>query len=250
VIAEVTETKVCSRCGERLPIESYYFVSKKLGTRRGQCKACMKDLKAMQKDPDWKPACSRCGVEMERFGPGRRLCAECFDQDYDLENARAGGSHRLKLKPCSACGAKRLREDHTKGGSLCPICRAIPQSRRKRLRGFNLTPREFVEMLEAQRHRCPCCLRPIKGAKVNVDHQHSEPMIVRGLVCGRCNTLLGMARDNAGVLAGCASYLLHPPAQAMFPGRCATLEANRSPGEWRALRRGPAALAYDAEDAA
>lgn len=227
--------RVCTRCGERQPIDNYYFVSKKKGTRRGQCKACMSELKAMQKDPAWLPSCARCGTTMERFGPGRRLCATCFDTTYDLEDARSSGSHRIKLKPCSACGVKRLRGDHVPNTSLCAVCRSVPQSRRKRLRDFNMTPREFIELLESQRYRCAICGRKPSG-HWNIDHQHMSPRIIRGATCGPCNSLLGMARDNPTVLQSAALYLYDPPAQKVFPGRETTEAANRT-SEFSPLRR-------------
>lgn len=228
------ETRVCARCSERQPLDNYYFVSKKLGTRRGQCKACMAEIKSAQKDPAWRPACARCGVERDRVGPGRRLCQPCYDEKYDAEQRPGRTSRRLKLKPCPSCGAKRLREDHVAGTMLCPVCRAVPQSRRRRLKSlYNLTPREYVELLAAQGERCAICRRkPRKGFAV--DHQHCEPMIVRGLLCTRCNTLLGSARDDAELLRAAAAFLERPTAQDLFPGRTAHPDANR---EYKPLRR-------------
>jgi hypothetical protein len=220
------DSKVCSRCAERQPSENFYFVSKKLGTRRGQCKACVLELKAMQKDPGWKPQCPQCGKERDRLGPGRRLCQHCFDEKYDSEDRRLNGAHRLKLKPCSACGTKRLREDHVKHTSLCAVCRSIPQHRRKHLRRYNITPRMYVEMLERQLYRCWACDRK-PSTTLHVDHQHAEPMLVRGLVCGRCNTIMGLARDDPWVLRGAAKFLETTPAQYMYPGLRANEEANR-----------------------
>lgn len=224
-----TEMRICTRCGERKQIDDFYFVSRKLGTRRGQCKICMSELKQQQKNPDWRPSCARCGNEMDRFGMGRRLCQLCFDEIYDQEDRRSNGSHRTRLKPCSACGVKRLRADHEPGTSLCAVCRSIPQSRRKRLRVYNLTPREYVEMLEAQRYRCSICnVRP--SSHWHVDHRHGEPMIIRGLICGPCNTMIALARDSSDRLRSAASYLESPPAQILFPGRVAKPESNRMDG--------------------
>lgn len=220
--------KVCTRCGERQPIDNFYFASRKLGTRRGQCKACMSEIKQAQKDPDWRPCCAECGRERDRSGPGRRLCVACFDKRYDAEDRRPNGAHRLKLKNCRACGAKRLREDHVPGTSLCAICRSVSQGRRKRLRQlFNLNPREYVALLEEQGYRCAICLRK-PADSLHVDHRHAEPRIVRGLLCARCNTLLGSARDQGSVLLAAARYLEAPVAQALFPGRTTHEEANRT----------------------
>ena len=228
----------CTRCGELLPDDAFYFVSRRLGTRRGQCKACMSEIKAEQKDPNWLPSCNRCGEKRPRSGPGRRLCRPCFDAIYD-EEERANGSHRLKLKDCTACGAKRLRGDHFKNSSLCPVCRSVPQGRRKRLsQFFNMTPREYVELLAEQRELCAICERRFtKDRPANVDHFHGEPRIIRGLICGPCNTILGLAKDNPTRLMSAASYLKSPPAQVLFPGRTATEEGNRKHAGFRPLRR-------------
>lgn len=232
------ETKTCSRCGESLPLDSFYFVSKKLGTRRGKCKSCMAIVKAIQKDPNWRPACSSCGVLIERFGPGRRLCRACFDERYESEDRRSNGAHRLRLKPCSCCGEKRLRADHTHGASLCPICRSVSQGRRKRLKLYNLTPRMFLMMLEDQGYRCWICDQVFTKSRVpHVDHRHAYPMLVRGLLCASCNTILGLARDNPDRLGRAATFLERPPTQYLFPGLMATEAANRANQDYRPLKR-------------
>lgn len=219
-------TKTCSRCGEMLPLDEFYYVSKAQGTRRGQCKHCMSIVKAMQKDQSWRPSCARCEAQMDRFGPGRRLCRKCFEDTYDDEQ-RANGSHRAKLNPCSACGAKRLRVDHVPGTSLCPICRSVPQHRRKSLRLYNLTPREYLELLDDQSYCCWICRRPFTKDRVpHVDHRHTD-LLVRGLVCATDNTILALAREEPDRLRGAAKYLEAPPAVYVIGERLATLEANR-----------------------
>lgn len=232
--------KNCTRCGELLPLDEFYFVSRKLGTRRGHCKACMSEVKAEQKDPNWQPNCHRCGATRPRSGPGRRLCQACFDAIYEGE-ARGNGAHRLRLNPCSTCGQKRLRADHYPGTTMCPVCRSVNQGRRKRLRThFNMTPRDYVNLLEAQSHTCPICRRPFsKQLPPHVDHQHASPSIIRGLLCGPCNSLLGFAKDNVDRLRAAAAFLEAPPAQVLMPGREATPEGNRDSWEsYRPLTRG------------
>jgi len=228
-----TVKKACTRCEQLLALEEFYFVSKKLGTRRGQCKECMREVKAEQRDPNWKPRCSTCGKERERIGMGRRLCQECFDAAYDAEDARSNGAHRLKLKPCSCCGAKRLRADHTAGTSLCAVCRGVPQSRRQRLKTlFNMTPREYMALLEFQHGKCAICKKkPRKHFAVDHKHGLAPSNIIRGLLCNRCNLVLGAARDNSELLRSAADFLDNPTAQQLFPGRHANPEADRyTPG--------------------
>lgn len=116
------------------------------------------------------------------------------------------------------------------GTQLCAVCRSISQSRRKRLKAFfNLTPREFVALLEHQRHECAICRRRFNTSRVpNVDHIHSGDRHIRGALCSTCNTLVGLARDNGDVLRSAAEYVEAPPAQVLFPGRGATEEGNRT----------------------
>lgn len=220
-----------------LPLEEFYFVSKKLGTRRGMCKPCMAEVKKSQRDPSWLPECARCGQERPRSGPGRRLCSPCFDATYDSEDVRDGGSHRLKLGPCTSCGAKRLRADHIPGGSLCPICRGVPQGRRAKLKNFyQLTPREYLELLGEQAECCAICRRkPSRNKSLHIDHQHKDPSLIRGAICNSCNTMIGLARDEPERLRAAAAYLENPPAQRLFPGRTAAQAANR--GSWNRLAR-------------
>jgi len=57
----------------------------------------------------------------------------------------------------------------------------------------------------------------INGLKSEVDHDHSQTKedewgqpnlhYVRGLLCGKCNTLLGKLRDNRQTLQRLADYL-------------------------------------------
>lgn len=217
----------CSRCGELLPAESFYFISKKIGKRRGECKECMTEVKRAQCEPGWRPKCVACGVERERVGPGRRLCVSCFNDKCDDERPHTDDHHGYHplLNPCKLCGARRLAADHVRCAKLCPLCRSVPQGRRKRLKEFNLTPPEYLALLDAHGHACAICKRKT-GKTLHIDHKHSAPMIVRGLLCGRCNTLIAMARDGVEVLSEAAAYLTTPPAQAMFPGRTANESAN------------------------
>jgi hypothetical protein len=80
--------------------------------------------------------------------------------------------------------------------------------------GFGIE--KFREMLAAQGGVCALCLRPAKGKRrLSVDHDHACcpgegktcGKCVRGLVCQRCNTVLGNAQDNPETLDRGANYL-------------------------------------------
>jgi Recombination endonuclease VII len=74
---------------------------------------------------------------------------------------------------------------------------------------YGVTADQFAEMLHACGGRCPCCKVPFSkllGVKPNIDHCHKTGR-VRGILCGRCNFLLGHANDERSILLACARYL-------------------------------------------
>ncbi len=89
---------------------------------------------------------------------------------------------------------------------ICGRCMYLAGKRRRdRNPGieFGMTADEYWAMFDAQDGRCLICRRAIK---LVVDHCHVR-LQVRGLLCRDCNLLLGMAKDDPGVLARAIEYL-------------------------------------------
>jgi hypothetical protein len=224
-------TRHCRDCHRALDISQFYWVSKASGKLRGQCKDCMRAQKRDQRDPGWTPACSRCGERLPvRTGSGRRLCDPCFATTYDLEHRRAGGSHRIKLQPCSLCGGEKERFER---GKLCHACK--PWERyAKSLRRFGLTPTEYVAIFTAQGGVCYVCGAPPEDAKrLCIDHDHSMPEgreSVRGLLCDPCNySRLPRFADDVAMLMRTIEYLTNPPAQGRSGQQVGTTTALNVP---------------------
>ncbi len=73
----------------------------------------------------------------------------------------------------------------------------------------NLTVERRNAMIAKQENRCSCCkaeFGPRPRAAPCVDHSHKTGK-VRGVLCGRCNSALGHAKDNPKVLRALADYL-------------------------------------------
>lgn len=84
-------------------------------------------------------------------------------------------------------------------------------SRYKRI--FGITLEDYNLMLENQNYVCSICKCPEtskhKNGKIKelaVDHCHSTGQI-RGLLCDRCNHLLGLAKDSKILLTSAIKYL-------------------------------------------
>jgi Recombination endonuclease VII len=88
---------------------------------------------------------------------------------------------------------------------------SMRNSRYKRIYGITLD--EYNQMLEEQNFVCKICHCPETsigfGGEVKslaIDHCHDTGK-VRGLLCDRCNHLLGLAKDSTKVLQNCIKYL-------------------------------------------
>lgn len=81
------------------------------------------------------------------------------------------------------------------------------------LRKFGLTIGEYQQIVEEQDGLCAVCRQPETAdgrhgetKELAVDHDH-ETGEIRGLLCHRCNTALGLVNDDTKILRAMASYL-------------------------------------------
>lgn len=66
---------------------------------------------------------------------------------------------------------------------------------------------DYDEMLAAQDHKCAICKQPFDETRVPfVDHDHKNKK-VRGLLCKKCNSGLGLLEDSLELLTAAISYL-------------------------------------------
>lgn len=72
---------------------------------------------------------------------------------------------------------------------------------------FGLPALDYDALLAAQDEKCAVCKSECKtGNRLAVDHDHVTGRI-RGLLCLRCNTMLGQADDDPERLRAAARYL-------------------------------------------
>lgn len=75
-------------------------------------------------------------------------------------------------------------------------------------RAYNLTLEDYQKMLDDSGGFCEICSKPFDfdNREPCVDHDHVTG-IVRGLLCQKCNTGIGMLNDDATILQKAADYL-------------------------------------------
>ena len=83
-----------------------------------------------------------------------------------------------------------------------------PSKRREyTLRQYGLTPEGFQELIQKQQGNCAACGEPLADPrKTHVDHCHKTGK-VRGVLCLRCNTALGLLDDSPEKAERLAEYL-------------------------------------------
>jgi hypothetical protein len=72
---------------------------------------------------------------------------------------------------------------------------------------FGITLEEYDKVLEAQNGVCRICYEKNYGnMSLAVDHNHVSG-VIRGLLCNRCNTVIGLLRESPILLHSVESYL-------------------------------------------
>lgn len=145
-------------------------------------------------------------------------------------------------KPCNKCGLIKDLEDFGRRSDAvdgrrneCKSCRAIndkrlyPKYRKTNKDGhlkrkYNLTIQEYETMHAAQKGLCCICHKPetrtMNGriSDLVVDHAHDSKQ-VRGLLCQKCNSGLGMFKDSIDLLEKAAKYLKEVQDNGLFERR-------------------------------
>ncbi len=138
----------------------------------------------------------RQGFKPRRFCSRRCIVASWRDRNIDSERKRSRDFMARQRKE---------RPEHQ---------RAV--SRKSLLAKYGVTPERFDAMLAEQGGVCKTC-----GKKPDVptnqhgrlgfvvDHDHVTGK-VRGLLCPKCNLILGLANDDPELLVSCSKYLRCP----------------------------------------
>jgi hypothetical protein len=87
------------------------------------------------------------------------------------------------------------------------------------LKRYGLTQASYEDLLEIQEYTCAICYQHEERLRedgtempLSVDHCHKREaedgyMLVRGLLCHRCNTALGLFREDPEVMQRAIDYL-------------------------------------------
>jgi hypothetical protein len=138
-----------------------------------------------------------------------RLLAEQKQRDQLRDEARPGERQQYQ-KDYRAQRREGLLEQQRARGKADYA--ANPDKYRMRrqsakLRKYGLTPEQHAAILQRQEHQCPICERFLAYPTVaSIDHSHATGT-VRGVLCRRCNTALGLLEESMDNLERALEYL-------------------------------------------
>lgn len=141
----------------------------------------------------------RHGVEMRKHRtechdePGHKWCGRC-----------------RRMRPLSAFGREKKHSDGL--NYYCKECVNAYANQVRMQSSYGISMQEFEEMLHEQGGGCAICGRIVddrkdgKERRLCVDHDHDTGEI-RGILCTRCNTGIGMFGNDPDVLRRAINYL-------------------------------------------
>ena len=101
------------------------------------------------------------------------------------------------------CSRKCYQEYRKKNSKDSKYLNRLYQKKTK----YNLSESEYKSLFVQQDNKCAICGNEFNAQlKGFVDHNHATGA-VRGLLCTKCNTLLGMANDNIEILNNAIEYI-------------------------------------------
>jgi hypothetical protein len=155
--------------------------------------------------------CSACNEwkKLKCFQPSivKRGCGECKPCKY-LRKKKDRQKNKLKRNESAKKyrqkkGAKWRREVRKRAYNKNP-----DRSKCYNLRRYGMTIDEFKSLKKKQKGKCACCgaTKNTDGKSLYVDHCHKTGEI-RGLLCRKCNTGIGLLGDTVDRLERALKYL-------------------------------------------
>jgi hypothetical protein len=132
-----------------------------------------------------------------------KICTSCnkelSDTDFYIVSTYKDSEYRRKQ--CKSCVNLRAKERYS------------PLQRRNHLMKYNykISLDEFNLVLNDQKNQCAICetVTPTgKNNQFHLDHNHSTKKN-RGILCHRCNLMIGQAQDDPKILEAAIQYLNH-----------------------------------------
>lgn len=141
---------------------------------------------------------------------GRFQCWKC-KETFKIAEVYSKGNGYYTCKACAkienAKNYERYKEKtllYRKTYSKSLRGQEVERNSRYKKRGGSLS--EYEKLMLLQEGKCAICAVELEGASGCLDHNHITAQL-RGILCRRCNLILGHAQDSTKVLKQAVIYL-------------------------------------------
>lgn len=193
--------KKCNKCSIEKPFTDYGLDKRNKDGRQGICEGCRKIAKQMGRSermaginitPIHQKVCNKCGTEKS---------AESFFKDSGISDGRA-----TICKECKLSSTMEWRSKNRERYNATMRAYHKKHYTKFRLLRYNLSEKDYLNLLEEQKHVCAICENPpSKTRPLVVDHCH-ETGRIRGLLCYGCNRALHTI-DNKDLFVKAMNYI-------------------------------------------
>lgn len=143
-----------------------------------------------------------------------KICSVCnelkpLEDFYKEARVKDGRMRRCKLCHCAATAKYRTQNPEVYRKASLKHWHNLKDSKKhgKWLKRYGLTKEEYETLFDKQKGLCFICKKECSsGQNLSVDHCHKTGK-VRGLLCKKCNTALGMLEDNIEYFQTAILYL-------------------------------------------
>ena len=139
-------------------------------------------------------------------------CGKTKELDLFYKNKTRKDGYSYECKDCTKIFHKNYRKQER--------CRIEGLRRAKKYRDRNrdsirnqrykkqygISFDDKIKILKLQKCKCIICNKKIDGVSGHLDHCHKTKKI-RGILCGNCNTAIGLFQDNIKLLESAIKYL-------------------------------------------
>lgn len=160
--------------------------------------------------------CSKCGLvkPLEEFAKSTQIKSG-YHAHCKLCDRKRKVESEAKVKAADPEAYLQRRRGYVKAYRVNHPDRVAAYDHRTNLRRkFGITPERYIEMGEAQDWKCRGCGSEPTNKRFAVDHDHnccpgqkSCGKCLRGLLCGNCNTALGLLKEKIQTMLNLIKYV-------------------------------------------
>lgn len=202
--------KKCNTCNEIKGREDFFKDKRSPNGLYYHCKSChAKKVKQyrMLKNPEHY---AKKEIFATKDPSKTRICRTC-KIEKELSSFKKQGKESLKVGyNCKDCETTRLRDRYFKNHEEEKQKRRLysienKEKNKSRMQAWNLKAKfkisesDYREMLDNANKCCEICKKEeSQERRLSVDHNHATG-VIRGLLCTKCNTSLGLLNTDIGV---------------------------------------------------